>query len=73
MLDHTHNGANNMMTPAMLERGSAAFRRGYNDALLDRPYEPRAVAGTFAASDYSDGYKARQNEKKWDKAREKNR
>lgn len=45
-----------MLTPAQLERATPAFRRGYNDAINDRPRNPQAAPGTFALCDYVEGY-----------------
>ena len=48
-----------MMTPNMLERASAGFRRGYNDSRSNRlSMLPTMTLGTFAHADYKDGWDA---------------
>lgn len=61
-----------MMTPAMLERASWPYRKGYNDALNRRPFRPHDASNNagyhakpFAEGDYRDGYRARMIERKW--------
>ena len=55
-----------MMTPAQLARGSSHFRRGYQDRLVGNPRRPNSPLGTFACSDYVEGYLARVAEEKYE-------
>lgn len=56
-----------MMTPAMLERGTDAFRRGYRDAYAGKHFTQNPYAAndggfpvkyTFAAHDWHGGWEA---------------
>lgn len=57
-----------MLTPNALERATPGFRRGYNDAANGRGVQHTAeegLPGTFAHTDYMDGYAAAENDMKW--------
>lgn len=56
-----------MMTPAQLERGSQAFRRGYRDRHANRPANLDDYPhNSFSAYDYEEGWKAAEAELRFD-------
>jgi hypothetical protein len=59
-----------MLTPQALERCTPGYRRGYRDGYadnLDCPYPD----GSWAAGDWSEGFEAGRNDRRWDERREK--
>lgn len=61
-----------MMTPNMLNRATHNFRRGYNDCHMARESILETLTpGTFAHTDYSDGWKAAEAELRNQLRREK--
>jgi hypothetical protein len=54
-----------MLSAQALERASHYFRRGYNDGGTLGPRKPPPVEGTFAHTDYNEGYKAGLNDRYW--------
>lgn len=69
-----------MLSPATLERVSAAYRRGYYDGYGEADGKPADGANVkpeyikpFASYDYEEGLKAGRNDRHWaDKRRESN-
>jgi hypothetical protein len=47
-----------MMTPGLLERASAAFRRGYRECYAGAEPLKLSQAGTFYFLDYMEGFEA---------------
>lgn len=57
-----------MLSANALERASPGYRRGYVDAARGREVQYTAeegLPGTFAHTDYMDGYEAAKNDMKW--------
>lgn len=66
-----------MLSPSTLERVSVSYRRGYYDGYdgktVNAPQDFNSFAGKpFASFDYSEGYKAGANDKKWFLERQRN-
>ena len=61
-----------MMTDAMMEHASAAYRRGYRDCRDNRP-KLFDNDGTFFGHDYDEGWHASFNDLYWDAVRENER
>ena len=60
-----------MLSPNVLERATAAYRKGYYDGHAGKPsgfVDNPEAANPFAISDYNEGYKAGANDAHWAKA-----
>jgi hypothetical protein len=54
-----------MMSPALLERASHAFRQGYREREQGKPCDPNRCDEGFGRHDYTEGWKARDVEIYW--------